>query len=46
MDSMCCNCDRIKFAKLKEADFGLMYKWLNNDFIKEWFGKDGIHMQK
>jgi len=29
----------ITFRKLEEADLQIMYKWLNTDFVIEWFGK-------
>jgi len=35
---MCYNND-ITFAKLEETDIDLLYKWLNTDFVIEWYGK-------
>ena len=31
--------DNISFREFKETDFLYMYKWLNTDFIKEWYYK-------
>lgn len=32
---------KISFRKLEEKDLQMMYKWLNADFVIEWFGKGG-----
>jgi aminoglycoside 6'-N-acetyltransferase len=30
----------ISFRKIQESDFSLLYKWRNEDFVKQWFDPD------
>lgn len=36
----------IAFRKLTEVDFNNMYKWLNTDFVTEWYEKGGSSLEK
>ena len=31
--------EKINFKKLQISDLRLMYKWLNTDFVKQWYGQ-------
>ena len=31
--------NRIRFQKLSESDLALMHRWLNTDFVNQWYGK-------
>jgi RimJ/RimL family protein N-acetyltransferase len=33
--------DKISFRKLEEKDLHMMHKWLNTDFVIEWYDKGG-----
>jgi aminoglycoside 6'-N-acetyltransferase len=37
--------EKIIFEKLLETDFELLLKWLNTDFVKEWYYKYGTNKQ-
>jgi hypothetical protein len=37
------NCsDDISFRKLQESDFETLHKWLNTDFVTEWYEKGNL----
>lgn len=40
------NIDLICFRKLRSCDLNLMHKWLNCDFVKEWYGKKNWTMKE
>lgn len=38
--------NEISFRTLEEKDLSLMYRWLNTDFVIEWFGKGGSSFEE
>lgn len=38
--------NEISFRRLEEKDLSLMYKWLNTDFVIEWYDKGGSSFEK
>lgn len=40
------NANDITFRKLEEKDLKLMYKWLNTDFVIEWYDKKGSSFEE
>lgn len=36
----------ITFERLKEEDLHLLHRWLNTDFVIEWYEKDGMTLEQ